>query len=275
MKLLVDWLNIELNIIRGIGSFILELLGEGGVNTKDEVIQLFTRREMMDAEFGENRLTSKGEMATSVMLQATERSFQKSRKPGTIKRRRKMMQDAFGDLALKFLEELLKDDMEMLKKDDVKVSEAINAEFIKTFEFGHYHQRCEQKAPFLWKLIRNLCAKDDTAGSGIGARKSRDLCAVLAVSYLLHARSENTNSMPKILGLLMAALHVPKRAISLLGWLGVTISYSQINRMMKDCAADCLSEVVKRVVESEDPFGVVYDNLVFSKRVSGETVLNR
>lgn len=44
---------------------------------------------------------------------------------------------------------------------------------------------------------------------------------------------------------------------------------------MKDCAADCLSEVVKRVVEFGEPFGVVYDNLVFSKRVSEETVLNR
>ena len=219
-------MDIELKIIRGIGSFILELLGGGGVNAKAEVTRLFTRREMMDEEFGENRLTSKGEMATRAMLQATERSFQKSRKPGTLKRRKIMMRDAFVDLALKLVEDLLEDDMEMLKKDDVKVSGEINAEFIRTFEFGHYHQRCQQQASFLWKLIRNLCGKDDTAGSVIGGRKSRDLCAVLAVSNVLHARSENANSMPKILGLSMAALHVPKRAISLLGRLGVTISYS-------------------------------------------------
>ena len=53
--------------------------------------------------------------------------------------------------------------------------------------------------------------------------------------------------------------------------LGITISYTSVNRMLKDCAEDCLSEVVKRV-GGGDPFGVVYDN---SKRVSGETVLNR
>ena len=69
--------------------------------------------------------------------------------------------------------------------------------------------------------------------------------------------------------------HVPKRAISLLGRLGITISYTSINRILKDSAHDCLSEVVQRAAFSGDPFGVVYDNLVFSKRVSGETVLNK
>lgn len=226
----------------------------------------------MDQGFGGNRLTSKGEIATRAMMQATERSFLKSRKPGTINRRRAMMLDSFGDLTLRLVEELLEEDIEALKKDDVNVSRTMDAEFIRTFEFGHYQQRCEENAPILWKVIRNLCGKDDS--SGIGGRRSRDLFAILAVSNLLHARSENANLMPKVLGLSMAALHVPKRAISLLGRLGITISYTSVNRILKECAEDCLSEVVKRVQQG-DPFGVVYDNLVFSKKVSGETILNR
>ena len=228
----------------------------------------------MDEGFGGNRLTSKGEIVTRAMIQAMEKSFQKSRKPGTKKRRKTMMLDAFGDEALGLVEELLEEDIERLKKDDVSVSGAMNAEFIRTFEFGHYQRRCEENAPLLWKVIRNLCGKDDTGGIGTGGRRCRDLWAAQAVSSLLHARSENANSMPKILGLAMVALHVPKRAVSLLRRLGITVSYTSINRMLKDCAEDCMSKVVKRV-GAGDPFGLVYDNLVFSKRVSGETVLNR
>ena len=237
---------------------------------------------MMDRAFGGNRLTSKGEIATRAMFVAAEKSFRKSRKPGTEKRRNEMMLEAFGDVTLRLVEGLLEEDIERLKKEDMDISGAINPQFIRTFEFSDYQRRCEEKAPVLWKVIRNLCGKEDThdhAGigdAGIGGRshKSRDLSAVIVVSSLLHARSEKANLMPKILGLSMAALHVPKRAVSLLGRLGITISYTSINRILKKCAGDCLSEVVKRVA-CGNPFGVVYDNLVFSKRVSGETVLNR
>ena len=45
----------------------------------------------MDEGFGGNRLTSKGEIVTRAMIQAMEKSFQKSRKPGTKKRRKTMM----------------------------------------------------------------------------------------------------------------------------------------------------------------------------------------
>ena len=46
---------------------------------------------MMDRAFGGNRLTSKGEIATRAMFVAAEKSFRKSRKPGTEKRRNEMM----------------------------------------------------------------------------------------------------------------------------------------------------------------------------------------
>ena len=274
-------LSSILSIARGIGNFILELLADEGKHAKAEVVRLFTRREMMDRAFGGERLTSKGEIATRAMFAAAEASFQKSRKPGTMKRRKAMMLDAFGDVILRLVEGLLEEDIERLKKDDMDMSGAINAQFIRTFNFVDYQRRCEEKAPLLWKLIRNLCGIEDASivGGGdcpgsMGGQKNRDLCAVLVVSNLLHARSEKANLMPKILGLFMAALHVPKRAISLLGRLGITISYTSINRILKDSAYDCLSEVVKRAVGG-DPFGIVYDNLVFSKRVSGETVLNK
>lgn len=276
-RLLLVFRERILSITRGVGNFIQELLAGDGKHAKAEVSRLFTRLEMMDKDFGRNRLTSKGEIATRAMFVAAETSFRKSRKPGTEKRRNKMMLDAFGDVTLRVVEGLLEEDIEQLKKDDIEISGVLNPEFIRTFEFGDYQRRCEEKAPLLWKVIRKLCGREDIDSNCRGGGrlcKSRDLSAVMAISSLLHARSEKANLMPKMLGLSMAALHVPKRAISLLGRLGVTISYSSINRILSKCAGDCLAEVVNRVA-CGNPFGVVYDNLVFTKRVSEETVLNR
>ena len=124
---------------------------------------------MMDRAFGGNRLTSKGEIATRAMFVAAEKSFRKSRKPGTEKRRNEMMLEAFGDVTLRLVEGLLEEDIERLKKEDMDISGAINPQFIRTFEFSDYQRRCEEKAPVLWKVIRNLCGKEDTHDhAGIG-----------------------------------------------------------------------------------------------------------
>ena len=137
-RLLLVFRERILSITRGVGNFMKELLAGDGKHAKAEVSRRFTRLELMDKDFGRNRLTSKGEIATRAMFVAAETSFRKSRKPGTVKRRNKIMLDAFGDVTLRVVEGLLEEDIEKLKKDDIEIRGVLNPEFIRTFNFGNY-----------------------------------------------------------------------------------------------------------------------------------------
>lgn len=52
------------------------------------------------------------------------------------------------------------------------------------------------------------------------------------------------------------------------------MSYSTVTSILKECEAACMAEAVERISRGE-PFSVVYDNLVFMKRISAESVLNK
>lgn len=268
-KYIMMMISCDTNISRGCGNFMRKLLESQGRYSKAEVSRLFTRAERCD-ERNERRVVSKGELLVkSLFKQAC----------GHIKRRERsdILQEEFGEMCYQMLQEMLEDEMAELHKLDVAESKSITPEYIRSFDFERYCARCKETCPMGWRMIRDLCGKgkvDVVPMQGERRTKSRDLGAMMVFSAILHARSNDATTLPKMMGLGLTALHVPKRAISLLGRLGITVSYSTVTSMLKEYGTACMTEAVGRVSKGE-PFGVVYDNLVFMKRTSAESVLNK
>lgn len=250
---------------------MLQLLGSQGRHSRAEVSRLFTRAEMYEAQKGERRVVSKGELLAQLLFKqaCAHINTKKKREGGEI------FQGEFGDMCCQMVIEILEKEMIELHKLDVVQSRAITPDYICCFDFQVYAARCKETCPIGWKLIRDLCGKADVVPKkGDQQTQSRDLGATMVFSIILHARSNDATTLPKILGLGLTALHVPKRAMSLLGRLGITVSYSTVTSMLKEFGAACMVEAAQRVSMGE-PFSVVYDNLVFMKRTSAESVLNK
>ena len=250
---------------------MLDLLLSDGPKARSEVVRMFTRTNMPDWQLGQAHFTSKGELITKALFKTVEQNF-------GVKERNQCMREGFQDILLPLVIDILEEELALLQANDVKTSEKMNPAFIRAFDFQDYQRNCEEKGPTVWKLIRKLCGPEDRSmeEESVSRRvhKSRDLCCSIVMGGILHARSDRANVMATMMGLTMHALHVPKRAVSLFGRLGVTISYSTIVRLLKKNAEEIMKEVRQRVLGGE-AFGIVYDNLVFMKRVGAETLLNR
>lgn len=220
---------------------------------------------------GGNRRTSKGK-------QIAQAVFIKVNKVLKVKKRNDVVRDVFYDIMMPMVMGVLEEEARFLQLADIKDGDLLSPEVIRTFEFKEYQGKCELRAPTLWKMIRDLCGQEDKEADDDGGKKrvlkSRDLNCCMIISSLLHARSNRANFMPTMLGLAAHALHVPKRAMSLFGRLGLTVSYSTLLRLLKKCAEESMGEIRRRV-QSGEAYGIVYDNLVFTKRVAAESLLNR
>lgn len=248
---------------------MLELLRSQGRHSKAEVSRLFARVERYDEERCERRMLSKGELLGQLLFKQAG-SFIKKRRE-----RNGILHGEFGEMCYQMVLEMIEEEMMELHKLDVEESRTITPEYIRSFDFEKYCIQCKETCPMAWRMIRDLCGKADVIPkNGDRKTKSRDLYAMMAFSVMLHGRSNGATTLPKMLGLGLNALHVPKRAISLLGRLGITVSYGTIVNMLKEYGAACMAEVANRISAGE-PFSVVYDNLVFMKRTSSESVLNK
>ena len=247
---------------------MLELLGLQGRCSKAEVSRLFTRAERYDYQRCERRVVSKGELLVQQLFKQACGYIKKHK-------RSENLRGEFGEMCYQMVLEMLDEEMMKLHKLDVAESRTITPEYIRSFDFQRYCARCKEGCPMAWRMIRDLCGKVDVVPKkGDRQTKSRDLGAMMVFSIILHARSNDATTLPKIMGLGLTALHVPKRAMSLLGRLGITVSYSTVTSMLKECGAACMTEAVGRISMGE-PFSVVYDNLVFMKRTTAESVLNK
>lgn len=249
---------------------MLDLLLSEGPKARSEVVRMFTRTNMPDRQRGNTSyVTSKAELITRAVFKSVEKNF-------GVKERIQHMRVGFQDIFLPLVVDILEEELALLQVTDVRMSDKMNPAFIRAFDFQSYQKRCEEKSPTAWKLIRGLCGPEGRESESVSGQlqKDRDLCCSIVMGSILHARSVRANVMPTMMGLAMHALHVPKRAVALFGRVGISVSYSTILRILKKNAEEIMEEVKQRVRGGE-AFGIVYDNLVFMKRVGAESMLNR
>lgn len=186
-------------MISGCGNFMLELLESKGHYSRAEVSRLFTRTERYDEHRCERRVVSKGELLVQSLF-----------KQAWGKKRREILHGEFGDMCYQLFHDVLEEEMVNLHKLDVAESKKITPEYIRTFDFERYCARYKETYPVGWRMIRELCGKEDIVPmKGERQTKSRDLGAMMIFSAILHVRSNDATTLPKIMGLGLTALHVP------------------------------------------------------------------
>ncbi|XP_063425122.1 uncharacterized protein LOC134708485 isoform X2 [Mytilus trossulus] len=110
---------------------------------------------------------------------------------------------------------------------------------LQKFDFEKLADELKKEVPVLWSVLKAASnSKEDND-------KLNDVRISMAVAIILHAKCQSFNFLQQILGMyLYKKYNLKKRGFRILSHLGLTVSYSTLNKNRKRLSEDTLQEMV-------------------------------
>ena len=130
---------------------------------------------------------------------------------------------------------------------------------IDEFSLGYIRHQLKTSGPTLFRLLNGLTDESPTFVSTLG-------------SMLLFHHSQQSNYLQTMMGLYLYSLGCPKRVLTLLNAIGLSVSHTSICTALKTLTDDALKRV-KAAVRSQHWF-LIYDNINFWRKKSHQRLDN-
>jgi len=167
-------------------------------------------------------------------------------------------------------------EFEQLRKLDVlniKLQEWSTAHF-ESFNFATIHAEMQERAPNLVRLVDTLAmptSKNQGKANLTLHRQQRHV--VMILSQLTNVRNNTSNFIQCIFALYLFASKLPKRVLTTLNHIGMSVGYTTLRTFLK-CAADDALRRLSQLSSSGDAFVIVFDNLTKHSKVRDRRILH-
>ncbi|KAF8460194.1 hypothetical protein BDZ91DRAFT_833164 [Kalaharituber pfeilii] len=161
------------------------------------------------------------------------------------------------------------------------------------FDIEAIYRHHQVVAPVLHKVISALCLVNDQNGDAeaegddpgledpetVNSKQTakiskKEIISTAVIAQMMFSRTNRANALQTMIGYYLAATNTSKNTISVLNYLGISISYSSIIKATSACAA--ASRIALRdAVAAGVAVGGFWDNMTMSQRVGEETTTNR
>jgi len=146
-------------------------------------------------------------------------------------------------------------------------------ESLAEFDLQHIQNKMKETAPTLVHLFERFCDNPRNSLSDDVSHKS-SVRVVVALAQLANSRNNLNSFIQTIIGLYLYGSKVPKRVISILSDLGVSVCHKTILNKVKD-AADEAKAALRKVAPSGNAFQFAFDNVNFLRSVRENRILNQ
>ncbi|CAG2251574.1 unnamed protein product [Mytilus edulis] len=110
---------------------------------------------------------------------------------------------------------------------------------LQKFDFEKLADELKKEVPVLWSVLKAASNRKEDND------KLNDVRMSMAVAIILHAKCQSINFLQQILGMyLYKKYNLKKRGFRILSHLGLTVSYSTLNKNRKRLSEDTLQEMV-------------------------------
>jgi len=153
-------------------------------------------------------------------------------------------------------------------------------DYVSSFSMAGIYQRMRANAPHLFVLLEGLGAKPGEVSSNYGEhgadeeQRRRWRHIVVAVSTLSQLRTRRINVVQGILTYFLYASRVPKRVITVLNHLGLTVSYSSLKSALDSNAKSLRDDLKSRGIKGMAT-EVSIDNLAAAANVRDERLYKK
>ncbi|RPB29288.1 hypothetical protein L211DRAFT_844289 [Terfezia boudieri ATCC MYA-4762] len=172
--------------------------------------------------------------------------------------------------------------------------QSITPELAIEFDFKKIEGKFKEFCPRLSNIIQGICLLGESDGDetmregeevvnnkrkrGKGPQKKRNmrdrsLMTVTAMSIMAFSNSRLSNTLQTPLGYYFQACGVPKKVISFLNRVGLSVAYTTICESMKAMGA-ANREIITRKVKNGSPIGLMWDNNIMFENKASQSVKN-
>ncbi|RPB18337.1 hypothetical protein L211DRAFT_854209 [Terfezia boudieri ATCC MYA-4762] len=172
--------------------------------------------------------------------------------------------------------------------------QSITPELATEFDFKKIEGKFKEFCPRLSNIIQGICLLGESDGDetmregeevvnnkrkrGKGPQKKRNirdksLMTVTAMSIMVFSNSRLSNTLQTPLDYYFQACGVPKKVISFLNHMGLSVAYTIICESMKAMGA-ANREVITRKVKNGSPIGLMWDNNAMFENKASQSVKN-
>jgi len=159
--------------------------------------------------------------------------------------------------------------------------ESFKHENIQSFSFGDLYTRMEHDAPNLVELVSILISsrpskenKKDSDEDLTRKLRKKQRRIVVALSILANETSQHFNILQNIIAFLLFSSKVPKRIIAILNHLGLSASYSGLQKAINS-GANAIMERLRNICSHGEAIWVSFDNLTCAANVRDQRLFNQ
>ena len=110
--------------------------------------------------------------------------------------------------------------------------------------------------------------------NGAGSLTKKEIITTTVISQMIFSRTSRANALQTIIGYYLAVTNTSKNTITVLNYMGISISYSSIIKATAACAKASMKALKDEVVAGA-AIGAFWDNMTMLQRVGEETTTNR
>jgi hypothetical protein len=143
-----------------------------------------------------------------------------------------------------------------------------NHDYFAAFDFASIYEEIKEKSPNLVGLLDTLSSG---TYDGVSSQQKRKIVTVLA--ELAQLRNPHTNFLQGMISVYLFASKVPKRVMSVLNHIGITVSYSTLLRTLQ-ASADAARTRLREIAGRGEAFIPVFDNLTKLASISNHRTFN-
>ncbi|KAF9128790.1 hypothetical protein BG015_004287, partial [Linnemannia schmuckeri] len=131
---------------------------------------------------------------------------------------------------------------------------------------SHFLHRYAEGAKYLARFLKGLLEESDQEVSSVSTKNFKRLSSVRGCisAILIFMSSQEVNAFQTIMGLFLHCTGCPRRVLEVLSGLGLSVSHSQIQKVLRTLTKDALMQI-RKIVLSHDWF-IVYDNIDIANR---------
>lgn len=145
------------------------------------------------------------------------------------------------------------------ERDSLRLSaKSVCGNSLQSFQLSYIEKIFCDNAPHLTRLLSGWAFKDN--------RNSEEIPAHVAVigSMLLNSYSQKSNYFQMVMGLYLHSSGCPKRVLSVLAALGLSVYHSTVMNALDQLTDSAMEELREAILKY--PFFILYDNINFPNR---------